>query len=51
MVEKKCPMCDGRCILKTIADDSGKVSEIDVCSLCGAKFSRGKDEKGREERD
>ena len=42
MAEKKCPMCDGECILKVLATKSGDGSEVDVCSICGAKFPRQK---------
>ncbi len=48
MTEKRCPMCDGECILKAMATESGDVSEVDVCSLCGMKYPRGKGE-GRDE--
>ncbi|UCE91675.1 MAG: hypothetical protein JSV90_00525 [Methanobacteriota archaeon] len=40
MAEKKCPMCDGDCVLKNLTTVSGDRTEVDVCSLCGAKFPR-----------
>ena len=42
MAEKKCPLCDGECILKVLATKSGDGAEVDVCSICGAKFTREK---------
>lgn len=45
MTEKKCPMCNGDCMLKSMATKSGDGSEVDVCAICGAKFPRQKEEK------
>lgn len=44
MADKKCPMCDGTCILKVIADKSADSEEVDVCSVCGTMYRRVKDE-------
>lgn len=43
MPDKKCPMCDGMCILKMIATKSSDAEAVDVCSACGAMYQRGKE--------
>jgi NMD protein affecting ribosome stability and mRNA decay len=48
MTEKKCPMCNGECILKAMVTESGDGSEIDVCAVCGSKFPRRKEERAEE---
>jgi hypothetical protein len=42
MPDKKCPMCDGTCILKVLQSKSEEAIEVDVCSMCGATFPKGK---------
>ena len=43
MSDKKCPMCDGACVLKIIADRSTGEEEVDVCSVCGTMYRRSKE--------
>ena len=43
MTEKKCPMCDGNCLLKVIATEDSRFREVDVCSMCGAMYPRDKE--------
>ena len=40
MPEKKCPMCDGNCLLKVIATEDSRFCEVDVCSMCGTMYPR-----------
>jgi uncharacterized protein YbaR (Trm112 family) len=42
MPDKKCPLCDGTCILKVLMDKSSEAKEVDVCSTCGAKYPKEK---------
>jgi hypothetical protein len=49
MTDKKCPMCDGSCLLKVIAAEGSCLCEVDVCSTCGTMYPRGKDSKPRKE--
>lgn len=51
MPEKKCPMCDGECVLKILAAGAGDGAEVDVCSVCGAKFPREETGKPRKDED
>ena len=55
MTDKKCPMCEGTCLVKTIAMADSKYCEVDVCSICGAKYPRekiiGGDDKDRKHRE
>jgi hypothetical protein len=48
-------MCEGTCLVKTIAMADSKYCEVDVCSICGAKYPRGKiiggDDKDRKHRE
>ena len=51
MTEKKCPMCEGSCLLKVIAMEDSRLCEVDVCSTCGAKYTRdGKPVRREEDR-
>ncbi|MDH3365403.1 MAG: hypothetical protein OEM29_05315 [Thermoplasmata archaeon] len=43
MPDRKCPMCDGTCILKVIMTESADKEEVDVCSACGTMYPRDKD--------
>lgn len=56
MAEKRCPLCDNDCLLKTVATEDSRVCKVDVCSVCGAmhprengggdpKVARGKEKK------
>jgi uncharacterized protein YbaR (Trm112 family) len=52
MPDKKCPLCDGTCILKVMMSKDAKTREVDVCSLCGATYPKDKDagDGGEEEK-
>lgn len=43
MPDKKCPFCNGTCILKALMDNSTEAKEVDVCSKCGAMYPKEKD--------
>ncbi|HIH00762.1 TPA: hypothetical protein HA259_01535 [Thermoplasmata archaeon] len=42
MTEKKCPMCDGSCLLKVITTEDSRLCEVDACSMCGTMYPRDK---------
>ena len=42
MPEKKCPLCDSNCLLKTVTIEDASKCEVDVCSMCGTMYPRGK---------
>ena len=47
MADKKCPMCDGTCFLKVIATKSADSEEVDVCSVCGTMYQKGRENRDR----
>lgn len=49
MTERKCPMCDGSCLLKLVAMEDSRLCEVDVCSTCGTMYPRDKGCGGRGE--
>jgi uncharacterized protein YbaR (Trm112 family) len=42
LTEKKCPMCEGHCLLKVVTTEDSQLCEVDVCSMCGTMYPRGK---------
>ncbi|MBN1677852.1 MAG: hypothetical protein JW880_04865 [Candidatus Thermoplasmatota archaeon] len=42
MRREKCPLCESECIVKRVAMEDEKWREVDVCSLCGAMYPRGR---------
>ncbi|UCE80925.1 MAG: hypothetical protein JSV94_00310 [Methanobacteriota archaeon] len=45
MPDKKCPMCDGTCVLKVIATKTAEAETVDICSLCGSIFRRDEEQE------
>ena len=45
MTDKKCPLCDGTCILKIIATKSADAEEVDVCSVCGTMYRKSEEKR------
>ncbi len=45
MAAGKCPMCESPCIVKIISTGDKRYAEVDVCSICGAMYPRGKEAK------
>ena len=43
MVEKKCPLCDNNCVLKTVTTEDSQLCKVDACSMCGAMYPRERD--------
>lgn len=42
MATDKCPLCESACIIKIIATDDDRWCKVDVCSLCGTMYPRGR---------
>jgi len=43
MEDHKCPICQGKCIVKRISENDSRFKEVDVCSACGVVRERGTD--------
>lgn len=42
MGRERCPLCESECIVRKVAMEDEKWREVDVCSLCGAMYPRGR---------
>jgi len=42
MPREKCPLCESECIVRKVAMEDEKWREVDVCSLCGTMYPRGR---------
>jgi len=43
MRRERCPLCESECIVRKVAMEDERWREVDVCSLCGAMYPRGRD--------
>lgn len=42
MRRERCPLCESECIIKKVAMEDERWREVDVCSLCGTMYPRGR---------
>lgn len=42
MSRERCPLCESECIVKKVAMEDERWREVDVCSLCGTMYPRGR---------
>jgi hypothetical protein len=42
MGRERCPLCESECIVRKVAMEDERWSEVDVCSLCGTMYPRGR---------
>ncbi len=42
MRRERCPLCESECIVKKVTMEDERWREVDVCSLCGAMYPRGR---------
>ncbi len=47
MTETKCPVCQGKCIIKVISEGDERYKTVDVCSACGMVRERSGKRHGR----
>jgi transcription initiation factor TFIIIB Brf1 subunit/transcription initiation factor TFIIB len=47
MGDPKCPICQGKCVVKTISEGDARFKEVDVCSACGVVRERRGGRHGR----
>jgi len=42
MGRERCPLCESECIVRKVAMEDERWREVDVCSLCGTMYPRGR---------
>lgn len=42
MRRERCPLCESECIVRKVAMEDERWREVDVCSLCGTMYPRGR---------
>ncbi len=42
MPTERCPLCESMCIVKMVAMEDERWRQVDICSLCGTMYPRGR---------
>lgn len=42
MPTERCPLCESQCIIKMVAMEDERWCKVDVCSMCGTMYPRGR---------
>lgn len=42
MRRERCPLCESECVVLKVAMEDERWREVDVCSLCGVMYPRGR---------
>lgn len=42
MGRERCPLCESECIVRKVAMEDDRWREVDVCSICGTMYPRGR---------